>query len=107
VSGIRVALLLCGLTIFLLPSQSFGESYRCPNGEIVTGESTYTDVLSRCGTPFFVDRKMKDYDVIDTLGYKMAGGKLDTGSRRGRTSEIVFTLLNGRLTKIARDTGSD
>ncbi len=104
---IVLAPFLCSVVIFLLPSYSLSDSCRCPNGEVVTGESTYTDVLSKCGTPFFVDRKMRGADVIDELAYKIEGGKIDTASRRGRTSEVTFTLVNGKLVKIGRDLRGD
>jgi hypothetical protein len=94
-SGTKMVFLLCGLTIFLLPSHSFGESYECPKGKVVTGESTSTDLLSKCGTPHYVDKKMKDTDMIDLLGYKMDGGR--------RTSVVTFTLVNGKLAKISQD----
>jgi hypothetical protein len=102
-SGTRMVVLIGCLMIFLLPSYSFGDSYQCQDGKVVTDESTFTDVLSKCGPPSFVDKKTDGADMIDVLSYRMGDRKLDKDSGRRKTSMITFILVNSKVIKIKQE----
>jgi hypothetical protein len=102
-SGTRMAVLLGCLMIFLLPSYSFGDSYQCQGGKVVTDESTFTDVLSKCGPPSYVDKKTEGADMIDVLSYRIGDLKLDKDSGRRKTSKVIFILVNSKVIKIRQE----
>jgi hypothetical protein len=100
-----VAVILIGALIQISVAISFGENFRCPNGNIISDGTELAVVRSKCDPPTYIDKR---YEPAGKYGSGAVEVQVWTYDGGPYTFVYYLTFTNGVLTKIVSgDYGTD
>lgn len=76
---------------------SFGENFRCPNGNIISEGSEIAEVRTKCDTPTYTDKRSETAGIFGSGAVEVQVWTYDGGPN---TFIYYLTFTNGYLTKI-------
>lgn len=85
------------LILFIMTAAAHGETFRCPNGAIVSEGDKLAEVRIKCDPPTYLDKRYEPAGRHGDSAVEVQDWTYDRG-----TTEFVYylTFTNGYLTKI-------
>ena len=92
----HITVIVVATLIQVSAGSSFGENFRCPNGNIISDGSEMAEVRTKCDTPTYIDKRS------EPAGIYGGGVEVQVWTYDGGPYTFIYylTFTNGVLTKI-------